>query len=169
MPLCTTCEEEEDAPIPLEGNGTGVQVWAVVTSESKPLHDIAMCVATPYPATTRSNSPSYYEPATVCTTCASTLDYYHCAKDVLPLPPPAEHVIILSPIHADVPNTGRIGGYNVVGTLSSSTSSIGSAIGICSSCKDNKEADIPQREEEPLVRMEVTHGGRDAQSQDPIR
>ena len=26
LPLCDTCGEEQDAPIPLEGDGTGVQI-----------------------------------------------------------------------------------------------------------------------------------------------
>ena len=136
LPLCNTCSEEQDAPIPMEGNGTGVQVSTVVT-RSKPSHDV-----TPYPVITRSSTPSYYEVATMCTKCASTLDYCHCAKDVLPVPSPAEHIIILSPVPADALSNGRTVGYDIMGTVSSGASDAASAIDICSSCKDDKEAKV---------------------------
>ena len=136
-------------------------------SQSKPSRDIVMCSNTPYPVITRSRTPSYYEAATVCTKCTSTLNYCHCAEDVLPVPPPAERIIILSPVPADAPSTRRMVGYNVVGTVSSGTSDAASAIDICSSCKDNEEADAHQAEEVQPVRVEVAHGG-DAQSQDPV-
>ena len=42
-------------------------------------------------------------------------------------------------------------------------------IDICSSCKDDDEATACQAEEVQPVRVEVTHGGGDAQLQDPIR
>ena len=124
---------------------------------------------TPYPVTTRSSTPSYYEAATVCTKCASTLDYCHCAKDVLPVPPPAERIVILSPVPADAPSTGRMVGYDVVGTVSSDASNVASAIDICSSCKDDEEADVSQTKEAQPVRVEAAHGGGDARSQDPVR
>ena len=47
IPLCTTCGEEQDAPVLMEGDGTGVWIWTVVTSMSEPSHDIAMHRATP--------------------------------------------------------------------------------------------------------------------------
>ena len=168
-PLCDTCGKEQDAPIPLEGDGTGVQIRTVVTSQSEPLRDMAMRSSTPYPVITRSSTPSYYEAATVCTKCASTLDYCHCAEDILPVPPPAERIVILSPVPADTPSTGRVVGYDVVGTVSSGTSDVASAIDIWSSCKDNKEADACQAEEAQPVRVETAHGGGDAPSQDPVR
>ena len=153
LPLCNTCSEEQDAPIPMEGNGTGVQVSTVVT-RSKPSHDV-----TPYPVITRSSTPSYYEVATMCTKCTSTLDYCHCAKDVLPVPSPAEHIIILSPVPADALSNGRTVGYDIMGTVSSGASDAASAIDICSSCKDDKEAKVHWAKEVQPVRVEVSHGG----------
>ena len=108
------------------------------------------------------------EAATVCTECANTLDYCHCAEDVLPVPPPAECIVISFPVPADSPSDGRTMGYSVVGTISSSASDAASTIDICSSCKD-EEADTCKAKEKQTVRVEVTHGGGDVQSQGPIR
>ena len=69
---------------------------------------------TPHSPAPRSSSPSYYEANTMCTQCTSTLDYCHCSNAVLPVPPPAELIVILSPVPAGAPSRGSAVDYEMV-------------------------------------------------------